>query len=246
MARNSRRNRTVAGFTPNTQRAEEHPPDVVIRPLPKAVFLYPTLVASIAMGVLMNLWPQHDVTGALVFLTIVFMNLGVLALDFPTRAFIGVFLGAAAAVLGVLLIDLHVVKILPWAISLGRNLAPTANDHFYFALASALGVIFSIVFFVVTRLDYWTISGNTATHHRRFSGTTDHSLDGMKMDKDVMDVFEYLLLASGRLVIRLPDGPDLILDNVPRVHRVHARIATATEALNVNPIDPYKHPHAQR
>jgi hypothetical protein len=217
--------------------------EVVLRPLPKAVFLYPTFLATLAMGVVMHYWPEHGVTGAIVFLAILFVNLGVLALDFPGIWFVALFISLVAAGLAGFLIDAHVVEFLPWAISLGRNLEPVANEQFYFAMAAGIGIIFAVVLLLVIRFNYWTITANEITHCHGFGKSDNFPLPGPTMQKDLTDMFEFLLLRSGRLTIHLKDGPDIILENVPRINVAHRRIQTMMEATNVHVIDQYRHGH---
>lgn len=243
--RDFRTSTTVAAFpAPDRQRRDEHH-EVIVRPLPKAVFLYPTFIAMIAMGVLANRWPEHTITGSLIFLAVFFINFGVLALDFPRASFFALFATGIVVILAAFLVDYHVVEFLPRAISLGRNLSPTANDHLYFALASAMGLIYAIVLLFDIRLNYWKFSSNGISHHHGFGDARDYATQGLTMQKDINDVFEFFLLRSGRLTIHPTDGPHIILDNVPNINRAYRRIETVTEATNVYPMNPYEHGHAR-
>lgn len=237
---------TVSAFaSPDDRRRDGHH-EVIIRPLPKAVFLYPTFIALVAMGIVANRWPEHTVTGSLIFLAIFFVNFGVLALDFPKASALALFTSLGMLLLAAFLIDYHVVEFLPRAISLGRNLSPTANDHLYFALAAAMALIYIFVLVFDVRRNYWKITANGISHHHGFGNSQDYSAQGVTMQRDITDVFEYFLLGSGRLMIHPADGPSIVLENVPKINRAYARIETITEATNVYPVNPFEHGHARR
>jgi hypothetical protein len=209
------------------------------------VCLYPTFIATIAMGVLMHNWPEHGVTGTLVFLGVLFINMGVLAIDFPGVWTLLIFIGMALVIVSGFLVDYHVVHFLPWAISLGRNMQPLANEHFYFTMATGMGAIYAVVF-VVTRFNYYRITASEIIHHHGFGKTDEFGAPGPTTQRDITDIFEFLLLGSGRLTIHLQRDPDIILENVPRIYRTSERISTLREATPVRIDDPFAHDHAAR
>lgn len=237
---------TVSRISPLDGRGREEHHEVIIRPLPKAVFLYPTFIAMIGMGVLAKWWPEHTITGSLIFLAIFFINFGVLALDFSRASFFALFTSTGMLLLLGFVVDYDFVEFLPQAISLGRNLSPTANDHLYFALASAMALIYAFVLIFDVRRNYWKVTANGISHHHGFGNSQDYSAQGITLQKDITDVFEYVLLGSGRLMIHPADGPSIVLENVPHINRTYARIETVTEATNVYPVNPFEHGHARR
>ena len=228
---------------------DAHPKDehheVIVRPLPKAVFLYPIFAALIGMGILANQWPEHTVTGSLIFLAVFFINFAVLALDFPRASFLALFATGVVAVLAGLLIDYHYAEFLPRAIGLGRLLSPTANDHLYFALASAMGIIYAIMLLFDVRRNYWKFTSNGISHHHGWGKVEDYAAAGLNMQMDITDAFEWLLLKSGRLMIRPVDGPNIVLENVPHINRTYDKIETVTEATAMYMDNPFEHGHAR-
>lgn len=237
---------SMTAFAPPGERRPNEHHEVIVRPLPKAVFLYPTFIALIGMGILANRWPEHTVIGSLVFLAIFFINFGVLALDFPTAAFLALFTATALLLLTGFTIDYHFVEFLPQAISLGRNLSPTANDHLYFALAATMGAVYALMLVFAVWRNYWKFTSSGISHHHGFGDTKDYSTQGLTMQKDITDVFEFALLRSGRLTIHPVDGPNIILENVPKINRVYSRIETVLESTPVYEDDPFEHGHARQ
>jgi hypothetical protein len=65
------------------------------------------------------------------------------------------------------------------------------------------------------------LSNEIIHHHGILGGIERLPAPGVRLEKDITDVFEYLLLRSGRLVIT-PAGESraIILDNVPNINHV--------------------------
>jgi hypothetical protein len=207
---------------------------------PKTVFLVPTLIAALVSGVGMRLIgdesasPRAAQSGpvarapveggnarpgvgrfgitrvglALAFLTVFGLNLLILAVDFPRFSCAALFL--LPAVLGLVLLFFSAPTALP------ETLRAVANAGFYFALATTLLINFGVIW--VTRwLDYWEILPNEILHnHGPFSDLERYpTLDLRKFDKDIPDIFEYIMLRSGRLTLYLAGALNkVVLDNV--------------------------------
>jgi len=171
-------------------------------------------------------WSEHTVTGSLVFLAIFSVNMLAIAMDFPSAQFVALVVGVIAVVLGVMLIDLHWVSILPTVLSLERQLAPRANNHFYMMMAVAMGIIYVLVWFADVRNCYWRIRPNEIIHHHGFfrDKAEHYPAPGNLMQKDITDMFEFILLRSGRLIIHPQMGEDIILENVRRINAVEEKI----------------------
>ena len=205
---------------------------VVIRPYPKAVFLYPVAATSVVCGFLTLTGVSPHALG-FAFMMVFFFNLVVLAFEFTRHVSVAVVLSAFVIVLlGMLLNDrLHVVDFL------GRVYASldfTANAGFYFAIAVVYGLVLAGII-VDTRMDYWEVRGNEILHHHGFLGDVErYPAPSLKMKKEITDVFEYLLLLSGRLVL-YPSGSEraIVLDNVPRINRAEARIEEMLDSMRV-------------
>src|SRR5689334_8550493 len=91
---------------------------VILVPLPKIVFLWPTLVVSLLAGVYMSFKHEHGAEGpviaAVAFLSMLAMNLIVLSFDFPRTTSLTVFFIIVALVLGGALVVVYYPTALPW------------------------------------------------------------------------------------------------------------------------------------
>jgi hypothetical protein len=219
---------------------------VKIRSPSKIVFLYPTLLVAILAGVWTmisshggSLQEISPVPGQLFWWTFV-INLLVLAFDFSRGEFFALVLFFGVVVLGVVLINQnwHFVTPLRDALS---SVKLIAHPHFYFMISLALGGIFVAVFFY-TRFDYWEITHNELLHHHGLLGNVERfPAPDLRMTKEITDVFEYVLMGSGRLVIQ-PRGAirATVLENVPFVNRKEEHIQRMLSTLSVT-VDTHAH-----
>ena len=152
----------------------------------------------------------------ILFLGILAFNLVVMAIDFPRFT-----------VVAVMLVILLVMFILLWigayfnydlmgpARILFGSIYAVANSGFYYMVAAILAVNFLLVY--STRwLDYWEILPNEILHHHGpLSDLERFPTTNLKFDKEIPDVFEYLFLGAGRLVLHVTEERKaIVLDNV--------------------------------
>ncbi len=152
----------------------------------------------------------------ILFLGILAFNLVIMGIDFPRFT-----------VVAVLLVVLLVMFILLWigayfeydlmrpAKIVFGSIYAVANSGFYFMIAAILFVNFLIIY--STRwLDYWEILPNEILHHHGpLSDLERFPTTNLKFDKEIPDVFEYLFLGAGRLVLHVTEERKaIVLDNV--------------------------------
>lgn len=205
---------------------------------PKIVLLYPTFIASIICGFialfLEDAANPTQSTLALSFMAILGVNLVVLAFDFPRTTSLTLFFCIVAFVFGFILLMRQFPDLLPAVSSFFNSLKPHANSTFYFLFAGVLGIIYLCVFFTV-RMDYWEIRSNELLHHHGFlSNLERYSAPNLRISKEIDDIFEYMLMRSGRLIIHPSTEPRaFVLDNVPFIDGKEARITKMLSALQV-------------
>lgn len=208
---------------PDEKRRGNHEPKerIVIRTFPKIVFLYPTMILAFLCAIFMQAGVGDPSNWGLAFLAVLTFNLCVLAFDFPRTASLTLVFSIAAIVLGVILINQR-VEFLPKLADWTGALNPEANETFYWLIGLVLAIIFVIVWFLHRYVDYWEVLSNELIHHHGILGGIQRlPAPGIKLDKEITDVFEYLLLRSGRLVIHPPgEAKAIVLDNVPNINRV--------------------------
>lgn len=198
---------------------------VVVRSLPEVVFLYPTMLAA-ALGSLMTWqgWGSNSLWGH-VFLITFALNMIVVAFDFPRTTSLTVFFLVVAVILGAVLLNDR-KEFLPRLQDLTAKLHPSADSQFYFIIALVLALVMVVVFIIHTWFDYWEVSSNELIHHHGILGSLERlPSPGVKLDKEITDVFEYFLLGAGMLVITPSgEGRPIVLKNVPRIERIEGQI----------------------
>ncbi|WP_417390866.1 hypothetical protein [Gimesia sp.] len=211
---------------------------------PKIVFLYPTLLVSIAAAIFMTFAGESAHLGgekehmaevmALIFLGVFGFNLTVLAFDFPRTTSLTLFFLAAALFMGAWMILRFNPDIVPPLTNLLKGLRPWANSQMYWLFSGILGLIFICVGIYV-RFDYWEVKGNELLHHHGFLSDLERfSAPNLKIDKEISDIFEYLLLRSGRLVLHPRNEPRaIVLENVPFISSKEKQITRMLGALQV-------------
>lgn len=210
---------------------------VFLVPFPQIIFLYPSLLMSIIAGIYMAFFPNpqagHAFVISAVFLSVLALNLMVFAFDFPRTTS----LTLAAFVVSIILAISLIFKfsdILPFVKQYLALYHPMANATFYFTFASILGLIFVGVFFKV-RFDYWEVTSNELLHHHGFLSNLERFTSSqLKVDKEINDVFEYLLLRSGRLILH-PAGERraIVLENVFFINRKEDELTRLLSAMKV-------------
>jgi hypothetical protein len=227
---------------PPEKKASELPEKIVLISYPKIVFLYPAFMFAMVAAIWLsfvrtpldepgNMAPVIITT---LFLGLLAVNLVILAFDFPRTTSLTLFFFAAAIVLGFVLLVKWQPKALPLVTEFLKEFHPRANATFYWSFAGILGVIFLAVF-VVVRFDYWEVRPNEILHHHGFLANMERlSAPSLRLDKEIDDVFEYLLLRSGRLILHPSDDRrSIILDNVPFINKKEEAITRMLGALQV-------------
>jgi len=211
---------------------------VILVPLPKIVFLWPTLVVSILAGIYMSFSHEKNAEGPVIaavgFLSMLAMNLIVLSFDFPRTTSLTVFFIIVALVLGGALTVVYYPSALPWLSAQLQRIRPEANATFYFVFATMMLLIYAGVA-VTVRFDYWEVRGNELLHHHGFLSDLERfPAPALKIDKEIKDVFEYLLLGSGRLILHPSNEPRaIVLENIAWISKKEKAIMSLLGTLEV-------------
>ncbi len=211
---------------------------VVLFQYPKVVFLLPSLVAALICGIVMSIFgidqavpdkatagqtsssflsPQNIV--GVIFLAVLAINLVAMSVDFPRYSALALIFGGTTLALIFLIINNKYPLIGP----LNRIVSEVyivANATFYFLFAAILLLVYLIVY--TTRwMDYWEVRANEIVHnHGPLSDQIRYPTFGLKVDKEIPDILEYMLLGSGRLVFKVPnENRSIVLDNVLWIDR---------------------------
>ncbi|MHC5537069.1 hypothetical protein ACYOEI_02395 [Singulisphaera rosea] len=169
------------------------------------------------------------------FLGIFAFNLLIMAIDFPRFTVVAIFL-VVLLVLFVLLwigayFDYDLMDPAKW---LFGQIYTVANSGFYFMFSMILFVMFAIIY--VTRfLDYWEILPNEILHHHGpLSDLERYPTLNLKFDKEIPDVFEFVMLGAGRLVLHVTEERKaIVLDNVLFINRKEEGLKRLMSRLEV-------------
>lgn len=226
---------------PSKSTVTKIPERIVLISYPKVIFLYPSLLMAIVAGCYLSfsalpLDPSNKISTMMstLFLGILAINLVVLAFDFPRTTSLTLFFFAAAVVMGIVLFFEYRPDALPAVTGVFMRFKPLANATFYWSIAGILSLIF-LVAYVVVHFDYWEVRPNELLHHHGvLSNLERFPAPHLRIDKEINDVFEYLLLRSGRLILQpSEERRAIILDNVPFIERKEATITRMLGALQV-------------
>ncbi len=220
------------------QKSESSSKPIILISYPKIVLLYPAFIAAILAGILtmvLGETSQHAQTIGVLFLGILTANLVVLAFDFPRTTSLNLFFVGVVLVLGTLLGSIYFPDLLPSVTSVLRRIDPRANATFYFCFVAMLAVIYVAVLINV-RFDYWEVRQNELLHHHGFLSSVErYPAPNVRISKEITDVFEYMLLKSGRLIIHPSNEPHTyVLDNVLNINVKESAITKMLGSLQVS------------
>jgi len=169
----------------------------------------------------------------LIFLTVFFLNLMILAIDFPRFAIFALVLGGTTVLFFLLYLGVFVDILKPVARIL-EGVYIVANAEFYLLMTLVFLAIYAVVF--VTRwLDYWEIMPNEILHHHGpLSDLERYPTLNLKFDKEIPDVFEHLMFGAGRLVLHVSDERKaIVLDTVLHVSKKEDALKKLMSRLEV-------------
>jgi hypothetical protein len=233
------------------------PSSVIIRPWPKIVFLYPTMVAAMVCW-LIQLFAGSSAAPSTTegvatavqigsracgntFLIVFFMNLLVFAFDFSRIKSITLIAIIAALLLGLGWADSI------WNIGGGIRAALDTidvrmNTQFYGFVSAFLAIMFLCVV-INTRFNYYEVNHREILHHHGYLGdVTRMPTSGLRLNKEIYDLFEFVLLRSGRLIFYPSTSREaIVVENVINVNAVENRIKDLLAVIAVRMQDESAH-----
>lgn len=223
------------------------PKSIFLISYPKVVFLYPSFLTALFCGLYMtftNATPQDhsSVVITSLFMCVLAVNLVVLSFDFPRTTSLTLFFFIAALITGGVLLFRSYPDILPALTGFLKTFQPVANSHFYYIFAGTIGLIF-IAVAINVQFDYWEVRPNELLHHHGIlSDLKRYSAPNLRIDKEINDVFEYMLLRSGRLILQARgESRAIILENVFFINHKEEQLTRMLGALQVQVRDATNH-----
>lgn len=222
------------------------PDRLIIRGYPKVVFFWPTAAVSALFALFDGfLWtsvntyaPSHGLS--LWWLITFTLNLVVFAFDFGRGNFLTLAALLGMAVFGLTAWDMASdAEVWGGVYGFFGDLGVTVNGPFFLCMA-AIFSLFLALGFVSSRFDYWVLAPNELLHkHGLLGDVRGYSTLNMQVEKEIPDVFEFLLFGSGRLIFK-PSGSHthhsdvLVIDNVFRVNRAEKKVKEFLGVLKVD------------
>lgn len=213
---------------------------------PKVVFMYPTMIAAFIAGIYMQFFSggvekylvEGQQTGsaimAILFLSVFAINMVVISFDFPRTTSLTLFFVLTALGLGGYLLAITFPNILPSLSGIIRSLQPVADATFYYIIGFLFVAIYGFVA-MNSKFDYWEVRPNELLHHHGLLSDLERfSAPNLRIDKEINDLFEYMLLRSGRLILHpSQERRAIVLENVFFISSKEKDITRMLSALQV-------------
>jgi hypothetical protein len=233
----------VAEARASSESKSKMPERIVIYPFPKIVLLWPVMVVSLVFffiggGVTENSLVEPATLGWW-WSVLFFFNMLVHTFDFGRNNFIATLTCLGVIFLGLWVWDLQSEAAIYGTIySFFSDNKVIADANFYALMAGMLAILM-IMAFITTRFNYWILNPNQLTHKHGILGDERHyATINMAVEKEIPDIFEFLLFGSGRLVFKPGVGADankpLVVDNVFRVNRLESKVRKFLGVIRVH------------
>jgi hypothetical protein len=212
--------------------------EITVRSWPKVIFLYPVMLAGFICGIWQSLTGGLEGSDAaetlgMVFFGVVCLNLLVISFEFSRFKTLAIFFFVVAVVFFLLYLGTR-WDVLSFFREVLGGFRIRASSSLYYGIGTYLLLIFGGVF-ITTRFDYWIIRSNEILHKEGFLGDVKRfPSPSLKMTKEIGDVFEFLLMGAGRVVLYpASEKQAIVLEHVLRVNAVEKAIQDLLSALSV-------------
>ena len=218
--------------------------EVVIRSYPKTILLYPMALVSLIATVILffnllfysivnpMLYQQILSTVAFVWMLIFFFNLLLVTFDFGKTVVIGLIFLLIIIILGIAVIFL-LYGFIPWINPAILNLQINLNATLAFFL------IFLVAIFIAwlrAQFYYFKVTPNEIIYKKGILGDVErYGTSNVMFHKEIVDIFEYLILKSGRLTFTIPGRKtSIVLDTVPRINSIEQQLLYLLRRIEVD------------
>lgn len=216
---------------------------ILLVPYPKFVFMYPTLLVSVIAALVMTIGGFTSVDPAtqnmpvymtILFLVIFVLNTFILVFDFPRATSLTLVFIVSTVALGAWLLLAAKPDLWPALVKTLTVVRPAANASFFVCISIAMALMYAAIFIKV-RFNYWELSNNELLHHHGIlSDLKRYPAPELRVDKEINDVFEYMLLGAGRLILHpKTEKRAIVLDNVLFVSRKEEALTRVLGSIKV-------------
>jgi hypothetical protein len=231
--------------TPPTEmepETKEEIQDVTVREYPKTVLFYPLIFVSLVLAIATFFVPVFILdpiirdtwlfTIAFIWFILFFFNLLIVTFEFGKSVVVALALILVIIVLVLVLVfNLYGYLFLINPSSLQLFISVEAYLAFF--------LVFVLVIFlswIKTRIYYFKITPNEIIYKKGIMGDVErYGTSNVMVHKEIPDLFEFLLMRSGRLTFSVPGRKTAItLDNVPRINIVETKILYLLRRIEVD------------
>jgi hypothetical protein len=216
---------------------------IYLVPYPKFIFMYPTLIVSLVAAIVLffaghrAVDPDTDSLAVVMtglFLIVLTFNTFIITFDFPRATSLTLVFVAISFLLGVWMLAIAKPDLLPTIGKVITTIRPVANSSFFACIAIGMMLLYAAIFIKV-RFDYWELSNNELLHHHGIlSDLKRFPAPNLRIDKEINDVFEYLLLGAGRLILHpSTEKRAIVLDNILFVSTKEKELTKALGSIKV-------------
>ncbi|MFX1508673.1 MAG: hypothetical protein ACFFBR_00065 [Promethearchaeota archaeon] len=216
--------------------------EVIVREYPKTVLFYPMLIFSLILGLVNYLIPFFILdptlrdswlyTISFIWFILFFFNLLIVTFEFGKSIVVA---------LALILVIIVLVIVLVFNFY-GYLFVINPSTLRLFISTEALLAFFCVFLFVIflswikTRIFYFKITPNEIIYKKGIMGDVErYGTTNVMVHKEIPDLFEFLLLRSGRLTISVPGRKTAImLDNVPNINAVETKILYLLRRIEVD------------
>ncbi len=216
---------------------------VMLVPYPKFIFMYPTMIVAVLATIVLyfggysTVDPNQHSTPVVMtglFLVVMMANMFVLIYDFPRATSLTLLFVLATISMALWLVAILKPGLLPSLEGIFSTVRPAANTTFFACISLAMIVMYAVVFITV-RFDYWELRNNELLHHHGFlSDLKRYPAPNLRVDKEINDVFEFILLGAGRLILHpSTEKRAIVLDNVLFVGKKERELTRVLGSIKV-------------
>ena len=212
----------------------KHQPNnfVRIRPWPKVIFFYPSVVLAgiVALLSLLNLIDTAEANRNwnLIFMLVFSINVLIFAFDFSIL--MTIIIGITVVLGGVILWLLNAWQAI-FAFFASFDLGMNSSFSYYYFLFFV--IVFAVVW-VRTRFNYWDVRHNELFHRHGLLGDTERiNAPNLSYTREIGDVFELALAMSGRIKLIPQNREPYVIDNVLSIWEKDRRLAEILSKLKV-------------
>jgi hypothetical protein len=211
---------------------------ITIRSWPKVIFLYPVMLTSLLCGIYQSVFGANAETGfsegaGMLFFVVLCLNVLVISFEFSRFKTLAIFFFFLAVFFFLLYLSTR-FEVFPFLREIFESFHIKCSSSFYYAMAAYLLFTFLLVY-INTRFNYWVIRSNEILHKEGFMGDVRRfPSPNLKMTKEIPDVFEFLLLGSGKIVLcPASEKQAIVLEHVLAVNVVERATQELLSSLSV-------------